>query len=182
MKKLSILALLCLGPSFISKAQFERRKFKPFKTIASMGWAKPENLVYKYPLNFSLEPKYGPTDWLWFGLRGESTLFIQESLLQDDYKAFGVFSVVPHVELSWPINDEFRPFIGFGYGLYASRLYFDGYEEAIDNQFVNRYGFSPRIGFEWQRSTVALEYNLVKNGLNYLAFKIGYCMWGGTVD
>jgi hypothetical protein len=182
MKKLFALLLVGLSFTSVSKAQFEDRTFRPFKMVFSSGYVRPINLDHKYALNFSIEPKVGPLDWLWIGLRAETSLFVQQSLMEDDYKALVVYALVPHVDFSWPINETFRPFVGLGSGLYASRLYFDGYEQAVDNGLNSHFGFSTRIGFELQRSTFAFEHNFVNKGINYFTIKLGYCIGGGTVN
>jgi hypothetical protein len=182
MKKTHLLASICFALlSFSASAQYEERIFKPFKVVASMGYVRPQKLPYDYALDFQLEPKYALSDYFWVGIRFESCIVVQKALLGDDYKAVGLFSILPSLDYSYVVNDEFRPFVGFGVGTYTSKLYYDGSETAGDNPAVTRIGFCPRIGFEYKSFNLSLEHNFVGNGVSYSAIKAGFCMGGGTI-
>ncbi len=176
----SVALVLLLGTS--ATAQFSDRTFKPFKVIASMGFLKPKNLNQEYSIGFQLEPKYGIDDNFWICSRFESALMVQKTLLNEDYKALAVFSILPGLDYSFVVNEHFRPFAGIAAGIYATRSYYDGSETEGDNPFVSRFGFCPRIGFEYNRFCLSVETNLVRNGQNYTGLKAGFTMGGGTVD
>jgi opacity protein-like surface antigen len=173
-------ALLLL--SGMANAQFGNRTFKPFKIVASMGYVRPLDIPYQYALDFQLEPKYAFTDNFWLGLRLETAILVQKSLLGDDYQAIALFSILPSFDYSYVINEEFRPFVGIGAGTYTSLLYYDGSETAGDNKVVTKTGFCPRIGLDYKHFTITFEHNFVKGGISYSAIKAGFCIGGGTVD
>lgn len=171
-----------LSFSITSKAQFSNRTFKPFKIVASMGYVRPLDIPYQYALDFQLEPKYAFTDNFWLGLRLETAVLVQRSLLGDDYQAVALFSILPTFDYSYVINEEFRLFVGIGAGTYTSQLYYDGSEKAGDNKAVTKIGFCPRIGLDYKHFTISVEHNFVSGGVSYTAIKAGFCMGGGTVD
>ena len=168
--------------SFTCSAQFNNRTFKPFKIVASMGYVRPVGDSAQYALDFLLEPKYAFTDNFWLGLRFETAVLVQRSLLGDDYQAIALFSIVPSFDYSYVINEEFRPFVGLGAGTYTSQLYYDGSETAGDNKAVTKIGFCPRIGLDYKHFTLSFEHNFVNDGISYSAIKAGFCIGGGTVD
>jgi hypothetical protein len=178
------LALLLVGLALSqnARAQFSDRTFKPFKIIASMGFIKPKNLSQQYSFGFQMEPKYGLNDNFWVCTRFESALIVQKTLLSEDYMALAIFSILPGLDYSLVVNEHFRPFVGLAAGLYTTRQYYDGSETQGDNPFVSRFGFCPRIGFEYNRFCLSAETNLVRNGQNYTGIKAGFTLGGGTVD
>jgi hypothetical protein len=153
--------------------------FKPFKIIASLGYLMPKNVEYKYPLDFQLEPKVALSDNFWLGLRLESAIMVQRSIFEDDYKALGVFSIVPFFDYSIVASKKFRPFLGMGYGTYTSYLFFDGPDMAKTSTTLTKTGFCPRIGFEYKTFNISLEHNFVKGGVEYSAIKAGFTIGGG---
>ncbi|HOY96120.1 MAG TPA: hypothetical protein PK509_10300 [Catalimonadaceae bacterium] len=181
-KHLLLTFFVLLSFSITSKAQFSNRTFKPFKIVASMGYVRPLDIPYQYALDFQLEPKYAFTDNFWLGLRLETAVLVQRSLLGDDYQAVALFSILPTFDYSYVINEEFRPFVGIGAGTYTSQLYYDGSEKAGDNKAVTKIGFCPRIGLDYKHFTISVEHNFVSGGVSYTAIKAGFCMGGGTVD
>lgn len=181
MKRFLFFASLVLC-SIQASAQFGTRKFKPFKIVTSLGYARPESIAREYALDFQAEPKYGINDYCWVTLRTEAVLFVQKTLLSDDYKALAVYAVTPGFDFSLPVNETFRPFVSFSAGWYTSKMYYDGSEAVADNPFRTHFGFCPRIGFDYKNFTISAEQNFVGHGLNYFAVKAGFCLWGGTVD
>ena len=153
--------------------------FKPFKIIASLGYLIPKNIEYKYPLDFQLEPKFAISDNFWLGLRLESAIMVQRSIFEDDYKALGVFSIVPFFDYSLVASEKFRPFIGIGYGTYTSHLFFDGPDMTSASTSITKTGFCPRIGFEYKTYNISFEHNFVKGGVEYSAIKVGLTIGGG---
>jgi len=154
-------------------------RFKPFKIIASLGYLMPENIEIKYPLDYQLEPKFAINDNIWLGLRLETAIMVQRSIFADDYQALGIFSIVPFFDYSIVASEKFRPFLGFGFGTYTSRLFFDGPDVAADNFVITNTGFCPRIGFEYNTFNISVEHNFVKNGIEYSAVKAGFTIGGG---
>ena len=183
MKKIYLTLLLLLFTGSFGFAQFGSRVFKPFKVMASMGYVFPRNVTHEYPLNFQLEPKYAFNDALWIGLRLETTLLVQRALLGDDYKAQAIFAILPTFDYSFVVNDEFRPFVGVGFGSYTYKLYYDGSETDGLYPVTTKFGFCPRIGLEYKHFILSLEHNfLPKDGISFSAIKAGFTIGGGTVD
>lgn len=174
--------VLFLISSTSSNAQFNKRKFKSNKGIASMGWVPNGNITHEYVLSFQLEPKYGPTDWLWFGLRLGADVLVQRTLIADDYQALGIFSIVPTSEFSWVINEKVRPFAGFGAGSFTTRQFYDGFEADPGNTYKSYFGLSPRVGIELKNFVLSVERNFLPDHLSYTCIRAGFTLGGGTKD
>ena len=179
MKKLTTFLGITAALSFLNFAFAGHGIFKPFKIIASLGYLMPKNVDYKYPLDFQLEPKIALGDNFWIGLRLESAIMVQRSIFDDDYKALGVFSIVPFFDYSIVASKKFRPFIGIGFGTYTSHLFFDGPDVAVANPAITNTGFCPRIGFEYNTFNISEEHNFVNNGHKILCYRgwVYYRRW-----
>lgn len=183
MKKITLASLLFFTVySISSQAQFNTRTFKPAKGIASMGWVVNDKIAHEYVLSFQLEPKYGPKDWLWFGLRLGADVLVQRTLLADDYQAVGIFSIVPTVDFSWVISEKVRPFVGFGAGNFTTRKFYDGFEADPGNAYKSYMGLSPRVGIELKNFVLSVERNMLPHQLSYTCIRAGFTLGGGTVD
>ena len=147
------------------------RLFRPFRLEAGMGYVKTEIAENKYALNFSLEPKYGITDAIWVGLRTEAAVMVMPTTYNDDFRAVGIFSVMPTVDYSFVVTEDFRPFVGLGAGLYMFQDYYDG-EDSESAPLIRKAGVCPRIGFEYKRLRVAMEFNRAQDGASYTSFKM----------
>ncbi len=144
-----------------------------------MGYVQPQQIPYQYALDFVLEPKIGFTDYLWLGIRLESAILVQKSILADDYQAVAIYSILPSLDYSIVIDETIRPFLGFGAGSYTSQLYYDGAEATGDNKAITKYGFCPRIGMEYKNFCISFEHNFVEQGIDYSAIKAGFTIGGG---
>lgn len=163
-------------------AQANERIFKPFRVDVAAAYVRTAKIPNRYVLDFSLEPKYGITDAIWVGLRLEAAAVIQNSpQLADDYQALGIFSAVPTIDYSFIVNEEFRPFVGFGIGSYTFQQFYDG-ADSQDEKAYRKIGFCPRIGFDYRTFRLGLEYNSIANGGSYTAVKVGWCMGGGLTE
>lgn len=171
-------ALVAQIPTF---AQTNDRIFKPFRMEAAMGYVNTAITENKYALDFSLEPKYGINDAVWIGLRLEAALLIKPTTYTDDFQSLGIFSVLSTVDYSFVINENFRPYVGFGTGTYTFKHYYDG-EDARLSKTATQFGFCPRVGFEFKRMRVGVEFNMIQGGYNYTAFKVGFPLGSATRD
>jgi len=172
------LALILMAPKISNAGD---RIFKPFKVVASLGYAIPKDYKFQYPLDFQLEPKYGFNDNFWLGLRLETAIFVRRHLLEDDYQGLAIFSILPTLDYSLVVNSNFRPFIGVGFGTYTYRNFSDGYEVDHVQNMITKTGFCPRIGFEYKTFNLSFEHNFVNGGIQYSAIKAGFTMGGGLL-
>jgi len=173
------IAIVLTLPNFVFAGD---RIFKPFKIATAMGYVFPKNIKSLYPLDFHFEPKYALSDNFWLGLRLNASILVQRPLLEDDYQALGMFSVVPFLDYSVVVSEKFRPFIGFGFGTYTYRQFYDGYEKDHTLDIKTTMGFCPRIGFEYKNFNLSYEHNFVPNGVSFSAIKAGYVIGGGLVE
>lgn len=180
--RFSVLVLSILFSTQRAFSQANERIFRPFRVDAAAAYVQTAKIPNRYVLDFSLEPKYGITDAIWVGLRLEAAVLIQNSpKLDDDYQALGIFSAMPTVDYSIVVNEEFRPFLGFGIGSYTFQRFYDGADSQDENAH-REIGFCPRIGFDYRTFRLGLEYNSIPNGGSYTALKVGWCMGGGLTD
>jgi hypothetical protein len=173
----SILLVLFLLNQMPIMAQ-QDRLYNPFKIETAIGLVKTNLAENKFAIDFSLEPKYAISDAFWLGLRLETAILIQPIPSDDDFKAFGVFSVLPTLDFSFLPGRTIRPFLGIGAGIYTLKNLYDG-EEASETQAINKLGFCPRLGFEFQRFRMGLEFNVIGGRDNYTTVKMGWSMGGG---
>ena len=81
-------------------------------------------------------------------------------------------------------TNSFRPFAGIGAGLYRNAaVSLDSDDMEGDMQTGSKFGFAPRVGFEYGHFRTAIEYNVAgKAGNinnNYLGIKLGFFIGGG---
>lgn len=182
MRKLTfVLAMSAM--SFFAQAQ----SFKSVKVDFASGYAIPAGEGAKGGIVLAMEPKYSLNDKLTFGLRLEAALMAQVEVDQTtgelksgSVKALAAYSATGDYFFS---ANNFRPFGGIGAGLFTvAGVSADasGSGEASGGQ---KFGFTPRAGFEIGHFRAALEYNFVgKTGTysnNYMSIKLGFFAGGG---
>ena len=182
MKKIFAISFLFVLVNFPLMVKADDRIFKPFKIVTSMGYVVPKNLVHDYAFAFHMEPKYAFTDNFWLGIRLETALLVQKPILQDDYQAIAVFSILPFLDYSVVVSEKFRPFVGLGFGTYTYRLFYDGSEKDNAKFTETKMGFCPRIGFEINNFNLSFEHNFVNGGTQYSAIRAGFVMGGGLIS
>ena len=183
MRKLSFLMILIAVAVF---ANAQDLTFKPFKFDIAMGYASPSGGGgAKGGFLFALEPKYALNDNLTLGLRMEAAIMVRARVdengqeLNGDAKASGSYLATADYYFN---TNKFRPFAGVGAGLYKTAT--ADFSES-DVKTANKFGFAPRVGFEYGHFRTALEYNVAgKTGTvnnNYLGLKVGFFIGGGRI-
>jgi hypothetical protein len=188
MKKLLTLFLFALSTRS-ALAQIYDREFKPFKIDASAGYAIPQASGAKGGLLFAIEPKYAfISDQLSFGLRLEAAILTPPedtsdiSTQQSQANISGLLTGDYYFN-----NNDLRPFLGGGFGLYSMVNQTGKDEGALlpNGDFSNRLGFMLRGGFEWVHLRTGLEYNFVRSNTGeangYFGIKIGIVLGGGRM-
>ena len=182
MRKLTFVMALA-AMSFFAQAQ----SFKSFKVDFATGYAIPSGSGAKGGVVMAIEPKYNINDQITVGLRMEAALMAgvevdpaTGEMKSGSVKALATYSATGDYFFS---ANSFRPFAGVGAGLFSVASVnadANGTGEATAGQ---KFGFTPRAGFEFGHFRAALEYNLVgKTGTysnNYMAIKLGFFAGGG---
>lgn len=188
MKKLLLFVALVAVCGF---AQAQSTVFKPFKFDIATGYAVPAGKGSKAGFVFALEPKYALNDKITVGLRMEAAVtaraYVDNSgyLKSGDVKASGSYLATGDYYFN---TNKFRPFAGAGAGLFrlAAASIDDNGEEVSAIASSSRFGFAPRVGFEYGHFRAAVEYNVVgkveKINNNYLGIKAGFFIGGGRLE
>lgn len=163
MKNLSLLFALCLLVTVGANAQ----EFKKFKVGVGAGYAMSGGENAKGGLLWTLEPSYRVSDALAVGLRIEGAVLVRgfsEKLDDDvDLDAAGISSYTVNGNY-YLNNNNFRPFVGAGLGMYslaAIKMDDGGNGDVEVSKSESKFGFYPRIGFDAGHFTLALEYNMI---------------------
>ena len=165
----------------------QAQSFRSFKVDFAAGYAIPSGQGAKGGIVIATEPKYNINDQITVGLKMEAALMAAMEVDQTtgelksgSVKALANYSLTGDYFFS---ANSFRPFAGAGAGLFSvASVAADstGAGEATGGQ---KFGFTPRAGFEFGHFRVALEYNMVgKTGSysnNYMAIKLGFFAGGG---
>jgi hypothetical protein len=166
------------------------QQFKKLKVGLGTGYAFAGGRLSK--VLFAIEPSFLISDKLSIGLRAESTIIQRDvngntSGANISYINFGSYSLNGQRYFG---NMSFRPFIGFGVGYFKLETV-----TAIVNGRITKedfkFGFYPRIGFDFRHFNFLVDYNLVPNPsssiinetLNkYLSVRLGFFIGGGRRD
>ena len=179
MKKTILLSAVFLSSLFATQSfAGDDRKFKPFKVDVMAGYAIPSAKVNKGAVAFSVEPKYGFTDNFFIGLRLDGTVISSQ---RDPFIGLGIPSVLLTTEYAFLITDKFKVFGGLGLGNYSYFPIFKNSDKA-NVKTLNKFGFCPRVGLEYDHFRFAIEYNIIDEFISTLAFKIGFGIGGGAKD
>ncbi|MBC7889547.1 MAG: hypothetical protein H7Z13_16840 [Ferruginibacter sp.] len=199
MKKFLIIsAIFAMAFSTKTNAQDEDAAFKPFKVDVSGGYALPiGGSGSKGGFLFAIEPKYAVMPQLSLGLRVEAAITISGIQSNGDVysnasaKAASSYLATGDYYFS---NNDFRPFIGAGAGIYQTA----GVSLADDNTNTatgSKFGGIIRGGFEYKHGRFGVEYNLVGKTVSpktttsesyeiknaYIGIKFGVCIGGGRL-
>lgn len=112
---------LTLGAVIFANAQTELT-FKPFKVDIALGYALPSGSGSKAGLLVAVEPKYALNDNLTLGLRMETAVTAQGSVVNDELKEGEVKASGSYLATAdyYFNTNRFRPFVGGGAGLYTN--------------------------------------------------------------
>ena len=209
----SLLTLLALLTVLAGSPQAQ--DFKPFQLYLAAGYQLPSS-YWEEGLAIALEPAYRIDDNISVGLRLQAGDFYR--VLEGDLDGTPYSWVDYSRCISLTLNGKyyftdtsFRPYAGFGLGLYdlrGSPFYkgIRGFSNASPTQYriggVRKFGFYPRIGFDWWHLNFNVDLNLVgptdamvrksdvrpgerskvatttvKN--NYVALTLGFFLFGG---
>jgi hypothetical protein len=190
MKKVTLLAFCVVVAGLAANAQ----DFKKFKVGLGLGYALAGGEGAKGGVLVYAEPAYRVKDNFSIGLRLESAIITRgfsEDIGSIDLDVAGIGSYTLNGQYYFN-NNSFRPFVGAGFGLYSlAAIEFDvagqGAQTAVDSG--SKFGFYPRVGFDYGHFNMTLDYNLIpaseveggdgefKN--SYLGVRIGFSIGGG---
>lgn len=170
-KLLSFLAFLFL-PAFLIAQDLKGS----FKIDIDGGYVKPTE---GYGVNpgaiLTLEPHVYISDYFTAGLRLEGALIGYRPEYEDEYFSyFGSTTLTGEYYFS---KREYKPFIGFGGGLYARHFILEDY--SGESLYASDYGriklgFFGRAGVELNHIRLSVSYNVIGANFSYAAFTIGY--------
>ncbi len=183
-----VLSAVILVSAIASNAQ--STVFKPFKVDLAMGYAIPGGSGSKGGVLFAVEPKYAVNNNIALGLRMEAAVMARSSVsstndqFKTDVKASGSYLLTGDYYFN---TNTFRPFAGIGAGLFSIAAgYVESNGEVVEVAAGNKFGFTPRLGFEVSHFRMAIEYNMAgKTGSlnnNYLGIKLGAFIGGGRIS
>ena len=189
MKK-TLLLIAFLGSSLLLKAQ--STTYKAFKVDVDLGYAIPtgnSGSGTKAGVTFTIEPHYRLSDAFAVGLRfeGAGLGYVNNSGINSSVQVSILNSYCATGEYYF-VEEGFRPFAGAGMGFFTRKsLSVDSSSVASNsgNTLVSggtKFGFFPRVGFEYGHLRVSAEYNILGNNSNYIAFKLGFFFGGGRKD
>jgi hypothetical protein len=190
MKKFLIIFLFALSTRSALAQKIWDREFKPFKIDVSAGYAIPQASGAKGGLLFALEPKYAFIgDPLSFGLRLEAAILTPVEDTNDISTQQSQANVSALLTGDYYFNNNnLRPFLGGGFGLYSVVNQTGKDEGALlpNADFSNRFGFMLRGGVEWGHLRMGLEYNFVSSNsseakYSYIGIKAGIVLGGGRM-
>jgi hypothetical protein len=162
-KKISFLLVLLLS-AVVLKAQ----EFKKFRVGIGAGYAMPSGEGAGGGVMWALEPGYRVSDQILANLRIEGAAIIRGTAdaTSASFEVAGVRSYTLNGQYFFNTND-FRPFVGVGFGIFslaaAKVEATSGGTSGSSASSESKFGFYPRIGFDYRHFTVNLDYNLVPN-------------------
>jgi hypothetical protein len=173
------------------------QEYKPFKMGLGMGYAMPAGDGSKGGVLFYAEPAYRITDAFAIGLRLEAAVMgrgfasttASSTTIDIAVSANASYTVNGQYYFS---NNTFRPFAGFGFGVYsmASETIKGPTGSTTTDVIISgesKFGFYPRIGFDVSHFTMNLEYNIIPGTASggtdiknsYFGIKAGFFISGG---
>jgi opacity protein-like surface antigen len=193
MKKILVVLSLVIVAVSASYAQ----EYKKFRVGLGLGYALAGGNGSSGGVLIALEPSYRIQDNLSLGLRLESALITR-----------GFSGTVPSgasIDVagitSYTLNGQyyfgessFRPFVGAGLGIYSlaaisTKFTSGGVTTANDFASESKFGFYPRVGFDYGHFNITIDYNLVPSTAitgssdsftnNYFGIRIGAYFGGG---
>lgn len=187
MRKLTLVLAFFVSCYF---AGAQSTAFKPFKVDLAVGYAMPAGSGSKGGVLFAVEPKYALNDNITLGLRLEGAATARASVdnngdkVVGSVKASGSYLLIGDYFFN---TNKFRPFAGLGAGLFKlAAVEVNSSTDEGEIEAGSKFGFAPRVGFEYGHFRTAIEYNAVgKTGSinnNYLGIKLGFFIGGGRLS
>jgi len=162
-KRIGLLLVLVLSVAVV-KAQ----EFKKFRVGIGAGYAMPSGEGAGGGVMWALEPGYRVTDQILANLRIEGAAIIRGTAdaTSASLDVAGVRSYTLNGQYFFTTNN-FRPFVGVGFGIYSlAAAKFEGNSNGVSGasaSSASKFGFYPRLGFEYRHFVVNLDYNLIPN-------------------
>ncbi len=184
MKKLLLITTL-IGLSLIARGQ--AATYKPFQVNFTVGFDEP---FYGKGTSsdgvYAIEPQIHLGDKFSLGFRIEKADLTFNIDPSKTFSGGNVYQVHGDVA-SYCATGEYyflkRIFIGGGLGYFKPSLINTNTDPNTDAVIVSndssKFGFYPEIGFESGHFRMSIDYNVAGNNSNYLAFNIGFFIWGG---
>jgi outer membrane protein W len=183
MKRISTVLLLVVLTAAAAVAQ----EYKAFRVGIGLGYANASGKGAKGGVLWTLEPGYRVNDQILANLRIEGAVIARGSATETevslDVAALGSYTLNGQYYFN---NNNFRPFVGVGFGMYSlAAASMDvtaggGSQEVV--AAANKIVY-PRVGFDAGHFTLNLDYNIVpetggiKN--SYLGIRLGGFFGGG---
>jgi len=203
MKKMIVVFTLMLSSMMMfAQKSSNGRKFKAFRGDLAIGYAIPGGSGSKGGLLFAAEPKYSLLPNVAVGARIEGALMINGTNLEagsEDFKVQTTSSFIATGDFYF-INDDFRPFIGGGAGIYSTGgAQVSNGNDPVSTGSATKFGGMIRGGFEYKHFRFGFEYNLIGNtdletrNINtviitknevknsYIGIKFGFTFGGGRL-
>lgn len=170
MKRLLLAFFLILSAQTILAQQY-----RPFQLYIGMGYAGSSgNTGSLHGMLFDLEPTVRLNDGVAIGLRlGFAAMVADQDAINTEGKGPASASLNIKYYLS---NGRFRPYIGLGYGIFRMlSVTRDQIGGSVAHTAGKRYGFYPRVGFDYGHFNFNVDYNLVPKSNIEVSF------WDGSV-
>jgi len=172
MKKLVLLFAFLSLPVFLIAQNLN----STFKIDIDGGYVKPtEGYGVSPGVILTLEPHVYLSNYFTVGLRLEGALIGYRPEYEDEYFSyFGSTTITGDYYFG---QGKYKPFMGFGGGLYARHFVLEDY--SGDSLYASDYGriklgFFGRAGVELNHIRLSASYNVIGANFSYAAFTIGY--------
>ncbi|MCX2745136.1 hypothetical protein OO013_14750 [Mangrovivirga sp. M17] len=182
MKKLLFAIAALVFINVASNAQ----EFKPFSVGIDFGYGIPTGETLQGGIIFAVEPAYKFSDQVEASLKYEGALLAGVSAdgTTADVSAIGSWLVGGKYYFN---TNDFRPYGGLGLGIYNIGTATITDSSTGDDVVAGgtKFGFAPRVGFQYKHIRLGAEYNTVLGvdealgSQNYLSIKFGVVIGGG---
>ncbi|HEV8514783.1 MAG TPA: OmpW family outer membrane protein [Cyclobacteriaceae bacterium] len=192
MKKIIYALALSLLVTSIGYAQ----DYHKFRVGLGIGYAGASGYGSSGGILATIEPSYRVQDNLSVGLRLESAAITRgysvSSSTSYDISVAAVGSYTVNGQYYFK-SDGFRPFAGVGLGMYTlAAVDYNSGTTTGSVEAGSKFGFYPRVGFDFRHFTMSADYNLIpststtlpSNGdikNSYLGIRIGVFFGGGKI-
>lgn len=174
MKTLLLILLLLSSPVLLIAQNIDGS----FKIDINGGYVKPtEGYGVNPGVIVTLEPHVYLSDYFTVGLRLEGALIGYRPQYEDEY--FSYFGSTTLTGEYYFGKGKYKPFMGFGGGLYARHFILEDY--SGESLYASDYGriklgFFGRAGVELNHIRLTAAYNVIGANFSYAAFTIGYIL------
>jgi hypothetical protein len=186
MKKFTSVLCFLLFAAVAVNAQ----EFKKFRLATGLGYAMAGGEGSSGGILYAIEPGYRVNDAICASLRIEGAVVVRglsESVSSYDASAAAIGSYTVN-GIYYLSNNNFRPYVGVGFGLFNLAAVTSGTSGA-GVAAESKFGFYPRIGFDFNHFNVNIDYNLIGNTTfegsdlemknSYIGIRIGGYFFGG---